>query len=336
MVRSKAVTEESDEVIERARQRARLVLDLAREREDHGLVRSGVAGGSRETVAQERRTEDAALAAERGVADAQRMDERERRRAAMIQLLTLERAATDRTLAAERTHADRSITAREDLLALVAHDLRNMLSTIMVNASVIVLATDLKTMRGPAVQVQRAGGQMAQLLEDLLDFSSFEAGKLSLASVDVDVVQVVRDAVEIHAEAAKVQKLELTLHADVPKMIVRGDGRRLTRLLMNLIGNALKFTPEDGRVDVHVAVVGDECEIAVTDNGVGIPKEELDSIFERFQRGGIEERQRFSGVGLGLFIARLIADAHGGRVWAESGEAGTGSTFRVRLPIAAP
>lgn len=331
LARSTALAEDAEEVIARERERARLVLELAREREDQHLVDIGATREVRQTVRKERRTADAALADERATAETQRLDERERRRAAMIQLLAFERSATDRTLSEERRHADENVLSREDLLALVAHDLRNMLSTIVMNASVVVMAPELRMTAAPAAQIQRVGAQMADLLDDLLAFSSFEAGKLSLSVAEVDVVPIVADAVEIHEQVAKAHGLALAMQADPPSVTVAVDGKRITRALVNLIGNALKFTPAGGRVDVSVSVIGDECEIAVADTGIGIPKDQLQSIFERFQQVGTQAR-RSTGVGLGLYIARLIADAHGGRIWAES-EPPAGSTFRLRLPL---
>lgn len=332
LARSTELAEDAEEVIERARERARRVLELARDREDGQLLASEASPDAREIVQQERRVADATLSAERATADAQRLDERERRRAAMIQLLAFERSATDRTLAAERQLADRSVTAREDLLGVVAHDLRNMLQTVVVNASAIVIAREAAKAVGAAALIQRVGAQMAQLLEDLLDFSSFEAGKLTLAMADVDLLAVVADAMAIHEEVAKALFIAFTMQADATSVLIRGDARRLTRLLMNVIGNAFKFTPADGSVRVSVSVIGTECEIAVSDSGVGIPHDQLQSIFERFQQVGTQPR-RSSGVGLGLYIARLIAEAHGGRIWAES-ELSAGSTFRIRLPMA--
>jgi len=318
LARSTALAEDAEEVIARERERARLVLELAREREDQHLVDIGATREVRQTVRKERRTADAALADERATAETQRLDERERRRAAMIQLLAFERS-------------DENVLSREDLLALVAHDLRNMLSTIVMNASVVVMAPELRMTAAPAAQIQRVGAQMADLLDDLLAFSSFEAGKLSLSVAEVDVVPIVADAVEIHEQVAKAHGLALAMQADPPSVTVAVDGKRITRALVNLIGNALKFTPAGGRVDVSVSVIGDECEIAVADTGIGIPKDQLQSIFERFQQVGTQAR-RSTGVGLGLYIARLIADAHGGRIWAES-EPPAGSTFRLRLPL---
>jgi signal transduction histidine kinase len=172
---------------------------------------------------------------------------------------------------------------------------------------------------------------VVELLDDLLAFSSFEAGKLTLNRTDLDVVPVVADAVSIHEEVAKKHDVVLTLRAEAPSAVVHADVTRLTRLLVNLIGNALKFTPAGGRIDVSVSVIDDECEIAVADTGVGIPKDQLQSIFERFQQVGKPPR-RTTGVGLGLYIARLVAEAHGGRVWAES-ESSAGSTFRFRMPL---
>lgn len=330
LARSTTFAEDADEVIERARDRARKVLALARDREDEKLLATRATAAVRDSVEEERRVADSTLATERSTADAERLEERERHRAAMIELLAFERDETDRTLAIERELADRSVAAREDLLAVVAHDLRNMLSTVVINASVLVMARDVGMVAGPAAMIQRVGAQMTQLLEDLLDFSSFEAGKLNLAVANVDVVKVVEDAVSIYGEVAKANALALTMRAEVPSAIVRGDARRLTRLLMNVIGNALKFTPADGLVEVSVGVVGAECEIVVKDNGVGIPEEQLQSVFERFRQVGTQPR-RSSGVGLGLYIARLVAEAHGGRIWAESGLEG-GSVFRIRLP----
>ena len=330
--RSDALAEDADELIERAREHAKRVLELAHERADEQLSAAGTTTEAQEAVEQDRQTAAATLAAEHAAADTHRYDERERRRAALLALLAHERSATDTTLAVERGLADRSLSAREDLLGVVAHDLRNMLQLVMVHAANILVSSDLASTAPPAAaHIQRVGALMGKLVEDLLDFSSFAAGKLSIVAADVDLVQLVRDAVNIHTEVANANRLVLTVTADVSEVIVVGDGKRLTRVLMNLISNAIKFTPSGGSIDVRVSVVDRECEVAVTDNGVGIPDDQLDRIFGRFEHTSNDPR-RVSGVGLGLYIARLITDAHGGRVWAES-QRSRGSTFRMRLPI---
>jgi signal transduction histidine kinase len=198
---------------------------------------------------------------------------------------------------------------------------------------VITMAPDLHVSALHAAKTQRVAAHMAQVLEDLLDFSSFEAGKLRLVLGEVDIVQVVNDAVSIEAEVAKANRLELTCRTQLSSATMTGDGRRLTRLLMNLISNALKYTAAGGHVTVAVSASSADCEIAVTDSGQGIPTDQLETIFERFQQVGTQQR-RASGVGLGLYIARLIVEAHGGRIWAES-DGKSGSTFRVQLPMVA-
>ena len=159
LARSTALAEDAEEVIERARERARLVLELARDREDQHLFDIGATAEVRGTVQDERRTADAALADERATAQTQRLDERERRRAAMIQLLAFERSATDRTLSEERRHADDKVFSRQDLLGLVAHDMRNMLTTIAMNASVLVMAPELQMTAAPAAHIQRVSSR---------------------------------------------------------------------------------------------------------------------------------------------------------------------------------
>src|SRR5574338_1313500 len=197
--RSSALSEDADDLIHRARERAREVLSLAREREDQELLRSGATDAVNQAVNDERRLADETLATEHSLADEERLDERERRRLALIAVLAHEREITDRTLATERGIADRNIEAREDMLALVAHDLRGMLNAILVSASGILLSRDLSHgVAASAAGIQRVSGHMAQQLEDLVDVSSVEAGELRLDMADINVAQLVRDVVEIH------------------------------------------------------------------------------------------------------------------------------------------
>ncbi len=332
LARSDSLAEDSEEIIRVARERARLVLDLARTREDQHLRAMGVDEGVRDTVDAERKLENDALAAERASADAQRLDERELRRLAIIQLLAHERAATDHMLAEERGVSDRSAAAREDLLAIIAHDLRSMLSAILINASVVLMAPDLKTANAQGANIQRAGAKMAQLLDDLLDAARVDVGRLALNLAPVNVVELAEDAVEIHQMVATANGVELWMKKRGP-VVATADGRRLTRVLVNVIGNALKFTDTGGTIEVGVDVDDGECEISVRDTGIGIPVAELETIFERFQQLAPSPHQSI-GAGLGLYIARRIVEAHGGRIWVESVE-GSGSTFRIRIPIRA-
>jgi signal transduction histidine kinase len=333
LVRSEALAEDAEALITKARERANLVLELARDREDAHLEHMAAAPNLLTVIEHERRTEDGALQTERATAESERIAERERRQLALLQLLALERESTDRTLETERSTTDQSLSAHVDMLAVVSHDLRNLLNVLVINAAAIVMSPDLATTVPLATAIQKAGGQMNILLEDLLDFSSMEAGKLVLKRASTDIVLLVRDAVAIHGPAAQANDIELELSCAFDALVIEADPRRLTRVLINLLSNAIKFTPVRGRIVVQIMRFDDGVEIAVSDSGPGIPETELDAIFERYRQAN-PARDRASGVGLGLFIARAIVSAHGGRIWAEN-TTGGGAVFRVRLPVVA-
>jgi signal transduction histidine kinase len=326
LARSLALDEQSDEAIERAREQARRVLELARARADRHLRDIGGTAQLTAALAAERRAEDSLLTTEHAQADAERVDERVQRRAAIIQILAHERVITDDALHTERTLEDRRAELHEDVLAGVAHDLRTLLTTVAVNASIVLLAPDLGTVRGAGALIQRAGAQMAEMLENLLDVVSLDGAQWSLAKTETDLVSLARDVLAPHEHVARLHAVSLALHPQADALTARVDARRVKRLLINLVANALKFTPDGGRIDVDLSIVDAEYELAVRDSGPGIPRDQLQAIFERFHRlgGG-------AGFGLGLYICRRIAEAHGGRIWAES-DAGAGATFRVRLP----
>lgn len=330
LARSHALAEDTEELVRQARDRARAVLELARKRADEHLRDIDASDELEATVHAERDVADATLTREHAAADLDRLDERERRRVAIQQLLADERALTDQMLHAERERVDRRVDAREDLLAAVAHDLRTLLNTVLVNASVIRIAPDIATAAPAATGIHRAGTQMAHLIDNLLDVATFDAGTVSLVYADVDLVQLAREAVALHDEVAKSRGIALGLHTTSDAVTVRADARRIMRVLVNLISNALKYTSRDGRVDVLVTRVSDGCELAVIDTGIGIPKDQLQRIFERFYRVRAAYH-RTSGAGLGLYLCRRIVDAHGGQIWAES-TPGVGTTVRVRLP----
>ncbi|HEY5949825.1 MAG TPA: HAMP domain-containing sensor histidine kinase [Kofleriaceae bacterium] len=248
----------------------------------------------------------------------------------ITRLRSFERAKTDRTLAQEREVSDRYAAAQEDMLAVVAHDLRNMLNVIVINASVILMADDATNTLPLAEGIQKIGAQMNLVLEDVLDFSTMQAGSLGMHTAPTDIVQLVRDAVAINASAATASKIELVLSTSVDRLVLEADSRRIMRVVLNVLSNAVKFTPPGGRVSVNVERVGSELEIAISDTGPGIAPDELETIFERYRQA--RSGTWSGGVGLGLYIARAIVAAHGGRIWAES-ELGSGATFKTRLPV---
>ena len=239
-----------------------------------------------------------------------------------IRLLEAERTARE---AAE--HASR---LRDDLIAVVSHDLRNPLGSL-------VSASELLGMKlSPASRqvgerylqtIERAGHRMTRLLDDLLDLTRIEGGRLDLSLRVEDVGAIVRDAIELHEPLATAKSLRLGLDV-LGRVLASCDRHRVQQVIANLLGNAIKFTTEGGWIDVEVARVGDQVRIIVRDSGPGISSEQLPHLFDRYWQA---RRGTRSGIGLGLSIVRGVVEAHGGTV-AVTSQVGVGSQFVVTLP----
>ncbi|HSN29055.1 MAG TPA: HAMP domain-containing sensor histidine kinase [Kofleriaceae bacterium] len=324
--RAEASGEQADEVIQIARERAAEVLAIARAREDRHAPLT-----AEEIFA--RAAEDAVLANEYEAADLALRDERERRRLAVRQLLALERRATDVTLMLERASVDDTMVERA-MVDVLVHDLRSMLSAVSLSAASIVLAASkgqpLALIVELAMQIQRATAQSDVLLGDLQDLATMAEGRMRITPATTDIVAVVRTAIEINQAAAAANGVALTAHLPADPVAASLDAPRFMRVVVNLLTNVLKFTPRGGSITVEVTRRDAVVEVAVSDTGPGIPEALHETIFERFRRG---PHVRARGLGLGLFIAREIVAAHGGRIWVES-TPGTGSTFRVQVPAA--
>lgn len=324
--RSTDLGEAADEVIVRARQRARAVLELSRHREDAALDAALAAGAVRDVLTQDRLVADDLTTLEYAHADSLVFDERSALRRAIIQMLAHEREETNRTLAFERRIADRLVAVRDDMLGSVSHDLRNLLSALLVRTSVVVLthshdAPLVDNVRG----MQRSIAQMDNLLSDFLDVASMEAGRLRVTPARIDLAAVVAEEVDIHRPIAEARSINLTL--ETTPLDIEADAKRVSRVVLNLLANALKFTPEGGRIDVRVTRDGDEAVISVSDTGPGIAETELEAIFERFSRLDAQVQ----GYGLGLYISRALVSAMGGKILVTS-KPGEGATFCIRLP----
>jgi signal transduction histidine kinase len=227
----------------------------------------------------------------------------------------------------------RAVGTRDDVLRIVAHDLRNPLSTIIAQASLLERPEPEPERRDktPMLVIIRSAKRMNDLIQDLLDVAVVEAGQLKLERERLSATDLARDVVESQTPLASSSGLELRLEADGALGDVWGDRNRLLRVFDNLIGNALKFTRAGGRVTVRVGAQNEEVLFAVADNGVGIPPESVPHVFDRFwQAAGREARL---GAGLGLPITRGIVEAHGGRIWVESAKEG-GTTFYFTIPMA--
>lgn len=226
--------------------------------------------------------------------------------------------------------SEASVQARDEVLAEVAHDLRNPLDVISMVAAMLETAELAAEERARhAKTIKRAVGSAARLIRDLLDVTRIEANQLSIEPEELDVAPLVSDACNAFLQAANEKSitLECTVDDDVPR--VPGDRDRVSQALGNLLGNAIKFTPDGGQVRVRVQRGPESVEFSVEDTGAGISREALPNVFDRFWRARPADRK---GLGLGLAIVKGIVSAHGGRVWAES-EIGKGSVFHFSLPF---
>lgn len=176
---------------------------------------------------------------------------------------------------------------------------------------------------------QRQSRRLARLVDELLDVSRLQLGRVELHNTDIDVVASLRETLE----RTKMQDASrpLTLTEATGPATVLGDRDRIDQVFENLISNAMKYSPAESPVTVSIAMDGDEVHVAVSDRGIGIAAEELENIFDLFYRSPDPRAGHVSGLGLGLFISREIVKRHGGTLWAES--SADGSTFHVRLPV---
>lgn len=234
-----------------------------------------------------------------------------------------------RRLAGALRDARAALAARDEVLAFVSHDLRNPLDTILMAAELLDLPIPEERKSVQAQVIRRAATGMARLIQDLLDVTQVEAGRLSLEPEPVLLDVLFEEACSQLENVArqKRQQLRWTVAPDVPAL--RADRHRLLRVLTNLAGNAVKFTPEEGTILIRAARDGSEVVVAVRDTGVGIPEADLPRVFQSFWHAG---RSRSGGAGLGLAIAKGVVEAHGGRIWVES-VVGSGTAFFFALPV---
>ena len=223
---------------------------------------------------------------------------------------------------------------RTAFTSMLVHDLRAPLTVILAYAEIFEQGlsgtlTD-KQMRH-LKRMQEAGERMRMLIGDIMDLSKLEAGKLALSLQPTDLGALARDVVERFAAAAEHQRIGLEVDADAGAHVVPADPLRVDQVVMNLVTNALKFTPGGGRVVVEVRDDGDHVEVAVSDSGPGIGADELPLLFEKFSQTQTGKAAGRAGSGLGLLICRQLVEAHGGRIVVQS-EPGHGSRFAFRLP----
>jgi len=212
---------------------------------------------------------------------------------------------------------ERAVRTREDILAIVSHDLRNPLNVIGVTADMLRMQADRENdarLRSQAQLLRRSVAHMDRLIRDLLDMASLRAGRLSIQADVHDLQRIVDEAMSTQSVAAQLKVIDLESDVQTGEIQLFCDGDRIQQVLANLIGNAIKFSTEGTRVWLRVTPVDDGVQFSIVDSGPGIRPEDESHLFDPYWSGDQNKR---GGVGLGLYIARGIVEAHGGRIWSE-------------------
>jgi signal transduction histidine kinase len=227
--------------------------------------------------------------------------------------------------------SQQAVRAREEVLAIVSHDLRNPLNAVTLGGSLLKMSDTLSDEDREQVEtIEVSARRMARLIEDLLDVTRLEGGKrLPIEPASVEPEQLLREAQELFRAQASVRSVKIEYELDDALPPVFADRHRVMQVLSNLIGNSMKFTPAGGRIDVRARLRGEDVLFSTSDTGPGIPKENLNDIFSPYWQAKRAERL---GAGLGLPIAKGIVEAHGGKIWVES-EPGRGTDFFFTLPV---
>jgi signal transduction histidine kinase len=290
--------------------------------EAHGFVTQVAKGNFEATINVPNRDEFGALA--------DRMNQMSRE----LRTLYAKQQEAARELQSLNERLQQASNAKSEFLANMSHELRTPMNAIL--GFVEMLLDDIygevpPELREPLVDIQVNGKHLLNLINDVLDLSKIEAGRMELAPAEYSVQDIVDTLKASLHSLAREKGLEFVAAAQEDIPLACGDGKRITQCLTNLAGNALKFTKQ-GRVEVWVERQGDNLLYRVSDTGIGIPQNELENIFGEFQQVDTAITREFSGTGLGLNITKKFLEMHGGRIWVES-ELGKGSTFFFSIPL---
>jgi signal transduction histidine kinase len=248
--------------------------------------------------------------------------------------LAIQNARLFRELADKSRQLELASQHKSEFLANMSHELRTPLNAIIGFSEALTerMFGDLNMKQDEYLKDIHASGQhLLSLINDILDLSKIEAGRMELELADFDLAQAIGNALTLVRERAG--RRGIALHHAVDRHLgqVRGDERKIKQVLLNLLSNAVKFTPEGGQVDLRASVADGMAEISVTDTGIGIAPEDQEAVFEEFRQVGTAAK-KVEGTGLGLALARRFIALHGGRIWVKS-QIGSGSTFTFTLPL---
>jgi signal transduction histidine kinase len=248
--------------------------------------------------------------------------------------LAIQNARLFREIADKSRQLEAASQHKSEFLANMSHELRTPLNAIIGFSEVLAekMFGDVNAKQAEYLQdILESGRHLLSLINDILDLSKIEAGHMELEPAEFDLSGAIDNALTLVRERATRRGITLGRTIDERLGIVHGDERKVKQILLNLLSNALKFTPEGGRIDIGGRLDGEIAEVSVADTGVGIAPADQEAVFEEFKQVGAAERKA-EGTGLGLALSRKFVELHGGKIWVRS-ELGRGSTFTFTLPV---
>jgi signal transduction histidine kinase len=249
-------------------------------------------------------------------------------------VLAIQNARLFREIADKSQELEAASRHKSEFLANMSHELRTPLNAVIGFSEVLAegMFGDLNDKQAEYLQdILESGRHLLSLINDILDLSKIEAGRMELERSDFDLPSAIDNALLLMRERASRKDIAIGRAVDERVGVLDADERKVKQVLLNLLSNALKFTPEGGRIDVRADVRDGMAEISVADTGVGIAAEDQQAVFEEFRQVGASAK-RVEGTGLGLALSRKFVELHGGRIWVTS-EIGKGSTFAFTIPI---
>jgi len=250
---------------------------------------------------------------------------RKQQEAEREELLAREKAAREAAEAANR--------AKDEFLALVSHELRSSLNVILGWSRILASKqTEAEVTKQAAGAIELCARMQERLIEDLLDATRIRSGKLRLVTQPVELSKVVATALELARPMAERKGVELYAHLAPDEDRINGDPGRLQQIVWNLLTNAIKFTPQGGRVELELRRDGEQLSLIIRDTGRGIAPDFLPYVFDRFRQAPSADSRRGGGLGLGLTLVRELVELHGGTIDVKSPGEGQGATFTIRLP----
>ncbi len=342
---------QADQVASESRDMADL--ESNKKREEAGYAPRDEKKIGKDQLVDERDRSDKAMELERSQTDLAIEKERELKSVLASQVLEQERRLTDDNLSTERIRTDAevhrtsgllsdeisehsktriSLTTRDEFLAIVSHDLKNPIGVASLCAEMLLddpVFRELGTKARDSIQLIKRNIDISlRLIADLLDMERIEGGKLQLVLKKYDLGKILQEVLESFAPLARTKSIELRIASSHLSSEIFCDKDRVGQVLSNLIGNALKFTPKGGAITVGAVLSTDAVQVSVSDTGPGIPEEKKLQIFERYAQLKVNDRV---GLGLGLYISKMLVEAHEGRLWVSS-KPGEGSTFNFTIP----